>query len=82
LRERFAEYENVRIERVGGEGMTTFQVWVDDVPAKSVAKNSPRGIAVTVEMKSDQLRSVKGNVNIGANELSASGVKAFLKKFL
>lgn len=70
LRKRFPD---ARIERVGGADMSTFQVWLE-VPAN----RAPRGQKITVEMTSDQLRTVKGKVNVGANELSATGVKNFL----
>jgi hypothetical protein len=77
LRKQFAEYENVSIERVGSADMSSFQVWVYDTPAKSL--NGKGHVShVTVELSLDQLRTVKGNVNIGANDLTFAGVKEFL----
>jgi hypothetical protein len=67
------QFPNVQIERVGGSDMTSFQVWVD-----VQARNAPKGQRVTVEMSTDQLRTVKGTVNVGANGLSATGVRKFL----
>src|ERR1035437_3593074 len=72
LRKRFPD---VQIERVGGSDLTSFQVWVD-VPAK----NAPKGKGlIAVQMTADQLRTVKGVVKVGANGMTAAGVKKFLK---
>lgn len=67
------QFPNVQIERVGGSDMTSFQVWVE-----VQARNAPRGQSVTVELSTNQLRTVKGTVNVGANGLSAAGVRKFL----
>lgn len=74
LRKRFND-TRVQIERVGSDDMSSFQVWVNDVPATNAAKGRQR---VTVQMSAAQLRTVKGTVNIGANGLTATEVEQFL----
>lgn len=71
------QFPAVQIERAGGSCMTAFQVWID-----TEANNSPKGKTteiVTVELTTDQLRTVKGKFRVGANGLEYKGVQTFLK---
>jgi hypothetical protein len=68
------KYPTVQIERVGGSDMNSFQVWAD-----VNAHDAPKGKGkIMVELTTDQLRTVKGVVRVGANGLEYSGVKRFL----
>jgi hypothetical protein len=78
LRDLRRKFPTMRIDRVGGvlngHDMSAFQVWVDDVEAARAPKG---GEKVTVVLTVDQLRTVKGKVSVGRNNLTAAQAEKF-----